>query len=55
MKINKYNRKFTKYRFIPRNISIASSLMNIHSKGKSFEIKNIKGKNDEKDESLLKY
>ena len=55
MKINKYNRKFTKYRFIPRNISIASSLMNIHSKGKSFEIKNNKGKNDEKDESLLKY
>ena len=40
MKVNKYNRKFTKYRYIQRNSFIDSSLTNTHSKGKSFELKN---------------
>jgi len=52
MKINKYNRKFTKYRYIQRNSFINSSLTNTHSKGKSFELKNNNNKIDE-DFSLL--
>ena len=47
MKINKYNRKFTKYRYIQRNSFIDSSMTNIHSKGKSFEFKNVKKKDNE--------
>ena len=51
MKVNKYNRKFTKYRYIQRNSFIDSSLTNTHSKGKSFELKNHNKKID--DYSLL--
>ena len=54
MKINKYNRKFLKYRFIQRNNLSNASLTNIFLKGKSFEIK----KNNKKDDSenyMLKY
>ena len=51
MKVNKYNRKFTKYRYIQRNSVIDSSLTNTHSKGKSFELKNHNKKID--DYSLL--
>ena len=54
MKINKYNRKFLKYRFIQRNNFSNASLINIFLKGKSFEIK----KNNKKDDSenyMLKY
>lgn len=47
MKINKYNRKFLKYRFIQRNNFSNASLINIFLKGKSFEIK----KNNKKDDS----
>ena len=47
MKINKYNRKFLKYRFIQRNNFSNASLINIFLKGKSFEIK----KNNNKDDS----
>lgn len=48
MKINKYNRKFTKYRYLQRNSFIDSSSTNIKSKGKSFGFKkNNKKENEE--------
>ena len=53
MRIDKYNRKFTKYRFIQRNAFINSSLTNTHSKGKSIELKNNNNKIDEEDYNLL--
>lgn len=47
MKINKYNRKFTKYRYLQRNSFIDSSSTNIKSKGKSFGFKKINKKENE--------
>ena len=48
MKINKYNRKFTKYRYLQRNSFIDSYSTNINSKGKSFGFKkNNKKENEE--------
>ena len=56
MKINKYYRKFKKYRYIQRNQFINLSLFNIKSKGNSFEIKtNNKNNFDAENDSLLKY
>ena len=53
MKINKYKRKFNKYRYIQRNSFINSSLTNTHSKGKSFKLKNNNKMIDEQDYNLL--
>ena len=56
MKVNKYYRKFKKYRYIQRNQFINLSLFNIKSKGNSFEIKtNNKNNFDAENDSLLKY
>ena len=54
MKIKKYNRKFTKFRYIQRNSYFNSSLTNIYSKGKSFGLKSI-NQNDKEDYYMLKY
>ena len=54
MKIKKYNRKYTKYRYIQRNSYLNSSLTNIHSKGKSFELKT-NNKKDKDEYCMLNY
>ena len=57
MKINKYNMKFSKYRYIQRNTFLNDSQLNIFDKGKSFDNKTNKEKEKKIDEykMLLKY
>ena len=51
MKINKYNMKFSKYRYIQRNTFLNDSQLNIFDKGKSFDNKT----NKEKEKKIDKY
>ena len=55
MKIDKYNRKFLKFRYIERSNLSNSSMVNFFSKGKSFEIKKNNKKDFENENYLLKY
>ena len=55
MKIDKYNRKFLKFRYLKRNNLSNSTMNNFFSKGKSFEIKKNNKKDLENENYMLKY
>ena len=55
MKIDKYNRKFFKFRYFPRKIISSSPFNNIFSKEKSLEIKKNNKIIDENENNMLKY
>ena len=55
MKIDKYNRKFLKFRYLERNNLSNSSMNNIFFKGKSFEIKSNNKQDKENENYMLKY
>jgi hypothetical protein len=54
MKIDKYNRKFLKFRYLERNNLSNSSMNNIFFKGKSFEIKSNNKQDKENENYMLK-
>ena len=55
MKIDKYNRKFFKFRYFPRKIISSSPFNNIFTKEKSLEIKKNNKIIDENENNMLKY